>query len=76
MGSGHADSWQTNREQNGVEAFYLVNLFHDHLRDNPSIGFDAASGSFDGVDKIQVNTDDGANTEPVSRTPRTSTTRT
>ena len=57
-----ASSWQTNREQNGVEAFYLVNEFHDHLETAP-IGFDAASGNFEGVDKIQVNTDDGADTD-------------
>ena len=24
-------SWEINREQNGVQAFYLANAFHDHL---------------------------------------------
>jgi extracellular elastinolytic metalloproteinase len=56
------DSWVTNREQNGVQAFYLVNEFHDHLRSAP-IGFNAASGNFEGTDPVDVNADDGADTD-------------
>ena len=31
------ESWQDNREQNGVQAFYLVNRFRDHLANDPQI---------------------------------------
>ena len=37
-------SWDTNREQNGVQAFYLANVYHDHLADS-SIGFDAGTAA-------------------------------
>ena len=40
-------SWQANREQNAVQAFYLANTFHDHLA-SPNIGFDGLRG----VDKV------------------------
>jgi extracellular elastinolytic metalloproteinase len=49
-------SWDDNREQNAVQAFYLVNFFHDHLT-KTEIGFD----DFEGTEKVIVNTDDGAN---------------
>jgi extracellular elastinolytic metalloproteinase len=55
-----ANSWTANRSQNGVQAFYLANVFRDHLGAAP-IGFGAADGDFEGVDKVQLNTDDGAN---------------
>jgi extracellular elastinolytic metalloproteinase len=58
-----AGSWQTNREQNGVQAFYLANVFHDHLA-APPIGFSAAEGSFEDSDKLVLHTDDGAATGP------------
>jgi extracellular elastinolytic metalloproteinase len=48
-------SWQTNRNQNGVQAFYLANVFRDHLA-SPSIGFDG----FAGADPLLQETDDGA----------------
>ncbi|WP_156027995.1 M36 family metallopeptidase [Candidatus Solirubrobacter pratensis] len=52
--------WQTNREQNAVQAFYYANRFHDHLAAAP-IGFTPQWGSFEGDDKLEINTDDGAN---------------
>ena len=55
-----------------VQAFYFANRFHDHLAAAP-IGFDAAAGAFQGADRLQLNTLDGASTGP---TPTTSTTRT
>jgi len=57
--AGVASSWDTNRRQNATQAFWYVNHFHDHLAAAP-IGFDAASGAFDGVDALDVQTDDGA----------------
>ena len=61
-------SWQTNRLQNGVQAFYLVSRFHDHLA-GAKVGFDDASGNFEvggtgGDDPVLVQTDDGAATGP------------
>ena len=59
-------SWDTNRRQNAVQAFYFANRFHDHLAAAP-IGFDAASGSFDaGSDPVLLQTDDGAASGPDS----------
>jgi hypothetical protein len=63
-----ATSWQTNREQNGVQAFYLVSAFHDHLADD-AIAFDDDSGNFEvggtgGSDPVLAQTDDGAATGP------------
>jgi extracellular elastinolytic metalloproteinase len=58
--TGAANSWRANREQNGVQAFYLVNRFHDHLANDPQIQF----AGFEGVDAVQVETDDGAETGP------------
>ena len=64
-------SWRTNRNQNGAQAFYFVNRFHDHLEDAP-IGFTEDAGNFqrknftrqgeDG-DAVNTQTDDGANTD-------------
>src|SRR3954451_2322880 len=54
-------SWQTNRAQNAVQAFYYVNRFRDHLLASP-IAFTPADGSFDNGDRVLVNTDDGAAT--------------
>jgi extracellular elastinolytic metalloproteinase len=50
-----------NREQAGVQAFYFVNEYHDHLETAP-IGFTAQN--FEGVDAVEVNADDGMNTGP------------
>ena len=63
-------SWQVNRDQNGAQAFYFVNQFHDHLLRAP-IGFTEAAGNFqrrnftgkgEDTDAVQVQTDDGADT--------------
>ena len=54
------NSWQDNRKQNAVQAFYLVNRFRDHLANDPNIGFDG----FVGADAVRVETDDGAATGP------------
>ncbi|MGH3019076.1 MAG: M36 family metallopeptidase, partial [Gaiellaceae bacterium] len=54
-------SWYDNRRQNNVQVFYFVNAFHDWLEQSP-IGFDAASGNFEGVDKVVAHANDGANT--------------
>jgi hypothetical protein len=55
-------SWQVNRAQNGVQVYYYIGKFHDHLAAAP-IGFTRAAGNFEAVDgdAIQANTDDGAN---------------
>lgn len=52
--------WATNANQNGTQLFYLVNNFHDHLEDDPGIGFDEDSGSFEGADKVVAHALDGA----------------
>jgi extracellular elastinolytic metalloproteinase len=57
---GQANSWQTNRGQNGTQVFYFVNRFHDHLATAPGIGFGPALGSFDGSDALHVQILDGA----------------
>jgi hypothetical protein len=66
--SAHKCSWnaesggtaEINRRQNAVQAFYYVNRFRDHLLAAP-ISFSASDGSFENEDRLQVNTDDGAN---------------
>jgi hypothetical protein len=60
-------SWQTNRNQNAVQAFYLVSRFHDHLAGD-AVAFDDGSGNFEkggtgGDDPVLTQTDDGADTE-------------
>ncbi len=50
---------QTNRKQNAVQAFYLANRFHDHLAGDP-INF--TDRSFEGTDRLLLETDDGADT--------------
>ena len=61
------DSWLVNRRQNGVQAFYLVSRFHDHLA-GPEVAFTDDWGNFElggtgGDDPVLVNADDGADTE-------------
>ena len=76
-------SWQANRAQNGVQAFYLVNVFRDHLA-GPAIGFTDDTDGFGGGgtgeqdDPVLTETDDGAATAPATaaRTATTSTTPT
>ncbi len=36
-------SWDENKEQSATQLFYLVNTFHDHLRDDPNIRSSMAS---------------------------------
>jgi extracellular elastinolytic metalloproteinase len=56
------NSWQANRAQNAVQAFWYVNHYHDHLKAAP-ISFDRASGNLEGAaNGVDVETDDGANT--------------
>ena len=57
------NSWQTNRAQNGVQVFYFLGKFHDHLRRAP-IGFTRAAGNFEAVDGDAVLAEnmDGADT--------------
>jgi hypothetical protein len=55
-------SWRDNLEQAGTQLFYFVNLFHDHLRDAPGIGFGASSNNFEGSDRVNAQVDDGAAT--------------
>lgn len=64
------NSWETNLAQNAQQVFYFVNHFADHLRAAP-VGFDAASGDFEGVDKVMANTTDGAATALVAPNPLT-----
>lgn len=33
------DSWKVNAKQSATQLFYLVNTFHDYLRDDPAIAF-------------------------------------
>ncbi|HEY6933266.1 MAG TPA: M36 family metallopeptidase [Marmoricola sp.] len=60
---GVARSWAVDRRQDGVQAFYFVNNWHDHLLARP-IGFTRAAGNFErsGHDPVVVNTLDGAAT--------------
>ncbi len=55
-------SWNTNLNQAATQLFWFVNLFHDHLRDTPGIDFGPASGSFEGVDPVLGQVDDGSMT--------------
>jgi extracellular elastinolytic metalloproteinase len=66
-----ANSWSVNRQQNGVQAFYLVNRFHDHLAGDPDIGFTDATDGFSGADAVQVETNDadGLNNASMSTPP-------
>jgi extracellular elastinolytic metalloproteinase len=54
-------SWTTNRNQNVTQTFWYANRYHDHLAAGP-IGFDIASGNFQGSDPLNLNALDGAAT--------------
>lgn len=63
---------QANRQQNGVQAFYLANRFRDHLAQAP-INFD----EFEGNDRLILETNDGGGmsnanmyTPPEGKSPR------
>ena len=49
-------SWEANRSRSGVQAFYLVNHFRDHLAGDGNIAFDG----FADADAVRVETHDGA----------------
>jgi hypothetical protein len=53
-----AFSWETNREQSAIQAFYYANHFRDHVTASP-IEFTPAKGAF----KVVINTQDGADTD-------------
>ncbi len=55
--------WSSNVRQNSTQVYWFVNNFHDWLQNTGSIGFNAASGNFQGVDAVQAQTFDGAGTE-------------
>jgi extracellular elastinolytic metalloproteinase len=61
--SNDPGSWIHNRSQGTVQAFYYVNSFHDWLRDE--LGF--KQGAFEGGDRVQVQTFDGAGLNPQRR---------
>ena len=54
-------SWETNREQAAVQAFWFVNRFHDHLA-GPPIEFTPVKGSFEGDDRVWIAAESGADT--------------
>jgi len=58
------NDWKTNRNQTATQAYWFVNNFHDYLKNDPGIGFDAASGNFEaaGGDAVNVEVLDGAAT--------------
>jgi extracellular elastinolytic metalloproteinase len=58
--AGTPHSWLDNAGQSAAQLFWFVNRFHDHLAAAP-IGFDAASGAFQGDDPIIAQAMDGAN---------------
>jgi extracellular elastinolytic metalloproteinase len=57
------NSWQANRAQGGVQLFYFIGKFHDHLAARP-IGFTRRAGNFEAVDgdAVQGEDLDGADT--------------
>ncbi|HWB57372.1 MAG TPA: M36 family metallopeptidase [Gaiellaceae bacterium] len=53
--------WYANRRQNAVQVFYLVNTFHDHLKNDPDIAW--TTHAFEGTgEKVVANAEDGADT--------------
>jgi len=66
--------WRPNLRQNGTQAYWYVNNFHDWLRGTP-FGFTPAAGNFEGDDPVRVEILDGANTarfpDPIPGTPDT-----
>lgn len=59
--SDNPRSWRVNRNQTTTQLFYYVNVFHDYL-EAPPIGFDRASGNFEGDDAVLAAADYGAAT--------------
>jgi hypothetical protein len=56
-----AGSWQVNAEHAATQLFWHVNVFHDHLRDAPGIGFESLA--FEGPDRMIAQAQDGAATD-------------
>ena len=56
-----SSDWSFDSDQAATQLFWYVNVFHDHL-EAPPIGFDPASGNFEGSDPIVAQAQDGANT--------------
>ena len=56
------DSWQTNMNHEAIQAHYYVSKYHDHLLD-PPIAFSGDDGNFEDEDRVEVNANDGADTE-------------
>jgi extracellular elastinolytic metalloproteinase len=54
--------WRDNLRQNGTQVFYYVNRFHDWLEAAP-FGFTSAAGNFEGVDAVNAEILDGANSD-------------
>ena len=57
-----------NRAFSAQQLFWYVNTFRDHLATSP-IGFTAASGGFEGGDRVLAQALDGALTNPAGATP-------
>ena len=55
--SSNRQSSKDNQDETTVQAFWFNGNWHDHLKAQP-IGFDAASGNFEGADKVRTETDD------------------
>jgi hypothetical protein len=54
-------TWEANRQSAVTNMFWLVNVFHDHLADDPGIDFHGFEGD---ADRIWANGLDGASTGP------------
>jgi extracellular elastinolytic metalloproteinase len=52
--------WASHIRQNSTQVYWFVNNFHDWLENNAAIGFNNASGNFEGVDAVNAETFDGA----------------
>jgi extracellular elastinolytic metalloproteinase len=54
-------SWQTNRNQDVTNAFFLASRYHDYL-EQPPIGFTPDAGNFERADRdpVELNALDGA----------------
>jgi extracellular elastinolytic metalloproteinase len=59
--SAAASSWTANQNQSATQLFYLVNTFHDHLRNDPTIAFD--DGEFRATGKPLGDPNTGASAD-------------
>ena len=51
------------------QTHWFIGNYHDHLANPDTIGFDAASGNFEGDDKVEANAEEGAATDPATGGP-------